>query len=105
MVTVLTPLSINPIKINLGTTDLNIYLDDILLFSNDLFVHAARLDQVLEAHGCAGILIKPSKTFLFQKHVHYLGHDLSASGISMIDEYVRNIIDWPTPTTEKVLAG
>ena len=23
-----------------GTTDLNVYLDDVLLFSNDLFVHA-----------------------------------------------------------------
>ena len=62
---------------HLGTTDLNVYLDNILLFSDDLFIHTARLDKVLEAHTLAGILIKPSKTFLFQKHVHYLGHYLS----------------------------
>ena len=41
---------------HLGTTELNVYLDDVLLFSDDLFVHVDRLDQVLEAHGRAGIL-------------------------------------------------
>ena len=55
------------------------------------------LDEVLETHERAGILIKPSKTFLFQKHVHYLGHDLSAAGISMIDEYRSpHILDGPS---------
>ncbi len=78
---------------HLGTRDLNVYLDDVVLFSDDLFDHATRLDQVLEAYGRAGILIKPSKIFLFQKHVHYLGNNLSAAGISMIDEYVQKFID------------
>jgi len=73
--------------------------------SNDLFIHAALLDQVLEAHGRTGIMIKQSKTFLFQKYVHYLGHDLSAAGISMIDEYVQKIVNWQAPTTGKDLAS
>ena len=90
---------------HLGTTNLNVYLDDMLLFSDNLFVHAARLDEVLEAHERAGILIKPSKTFTFQKHVHYLGHDLSAAGISMINEYVQKIVNWPAPATGKDLAS
>jgi hypothetical protein len=90
---------------HLGTTDLNVYLDDVLLYSDDLFVHAARLGEVLDAHAQAGILIKPSKTFLFQRNVHYLGHDLSATGIAMIDEYVQKIVNWPAPTTGKDLAS
>ena len=51
---------------HLGTTDLNVYLKDVLLFSDNLFVHAARLDEVLEAHERAGILIKQARLFCFR---------------------------------------
>ena len=51
---------------HLGTTDLNVYLDDVLLFSDNLFVHGARLDEVLEAHEHVGILIKQARLFCFR---------------------------------------
>jgi len=86
---------------HLGSQDINIYLDDVLLFSDNSEEHLARLDKVLEAHAQAGILVKPSKTFLFQSKVQYLGHELSIEDISMIDEYIQKIVDWPMPTTRK----
>ena len=67
---------------HLGSQDLNIYLDDVLLISDNSEEHLAHLDQVLEAHAQAGILVKSSKTFLFLSKVQYLGHELSIEGIS-----------------------
>ena len=87
----------------LGTAGLNVYLDDVLLFSNKLWEHVEHLEKVLEAHAEAGIKLKPSKTSLFQSSVNYLGHLLSEDGISMIPEYVENIVNWPIPKTVKQL--
>ena len=87
----------------LGTRGINVYLDDVLLFSNKLMEHVDRLEEVLAAHEEAGIKLKPSKTSLFQSEVQYLGHLLSAKGIAMIPEYVTNIVNWPIPRTVKQL--
>ena len=83
----------------LGTKRLNIYLDDILIFTDSLLDMVATLEQVFEKHAEAGILLNPSKTHLFRERVEYLGHMLSASGIEMVDDYVRKIVEWPTPVS------
>ena len=64
------------------------YLDDILTFSREPWVHLGHLAQVVRAHAVAGIKIQPCKTKLFQSEVEYLGHRISKGGISKIPEYV-----------------
>ena len=48
---------------------IGIYLDDMLVFTDVLV-----LENVFQKHREVGLMLKPSKTFLFQKEVEYLGH-------------------------------
>ena len=45
--------------------------------------------------------IKPKKSFFFQTEVGFLGHVLSAKGISPNPEKVDKVQDWPIPKTSK----
>ena len=85
----------------LGPKNIVIYLDDVLVFADRMTTHLERLVEVLEEHLAAGIKVKASKTRLFQEEVVYLGHKLSAEGISMVPSYVEKIKQWPAPKTAK----
>ena len=80
------------------------YLDDILIYSHTLEEHLEHLEKVVELHFKAGIKLQPTKTHLFCSQVNYLGHQVSAQGVTMIPEYVQRILDWPIPKTPKELA-
>ena len=45
--------------------------------------------------------IKPKKSFFFQTEISFLGHVLSAKGISPNPEKVDKVWDWPVPKTSK----
>lgn len=49
----------------------------------------------------ANLKLKPSKCFLFQKSVQYLGHIVSADGVSTDPQKVQAIADWPRPKCKK----
>ena len=48
-------------------------------------------------------MLKPSKNFLFQKEVEYLGHQLSVKGIAMVPSYYKKVTSWPSPTNKQEL--
>ena len=50
------------------------YLDDVLVYSTDLWGHLEHLRKVVQAHTRAGIKNQPQKTKIFQSEVDYLGH-------------------------------
>ena len=54
--------------------------------------------QRLASHG---LKIEPSKCFLFQKSVPYLGKIISTEGISADPEKVDAINEWPVPANAK----
>ena len=76
------------------------YLDDICIF-------AETADQMLDPIELMFSrlkefnLIKPKKSHFFQTSVTFLGHILSANGVSPNPEKVAKIKDWPTPKTPK----
>ena len=45
--------------------------------------------------------IKPKKSYFFQTSITFLGHILSANGISPNPEKVAEVIDWPVPKNPK----
>jgi len=49
----------------------------------------------MEAHTKAGIKIQPKKTKIFQTETEYLGHKVSQGGVQMLDQYVKDIQNWP----------
>ena len=51
-----------------------VYLDDIIVFSKTFETHLARLEEVIDRIGAAGLKLSPKKCHLFQTEVTFLGH-------------------------------
>ena len=75
------------------------YLDDIIVISRTVQEHFRNLEAILLVHRRAGLKLQPSKCFLFQLEVEYLGHLVSADGIKTVPAYVQVVKDWPLPLT------
>ena len=72
-----------------------IYLDNILIYSNNMFEHHQHVKEVLK-HLCkAGLYDKAEKYEFHSKLVEYLGYILSSSGLTMFNNKVKIIQDWP----------
>ena len=78
-----------------------VYLDDIIVISENYHQHLERLQTVLERLREAGLKIKPSKCELFQPEVLFLGHIVSESGIRPNPKTVEAVQDWKEPTNVK----
>ena len=89
----------------LANGNISVYLDDVLLGSNDAKEHLEKLIQLLEAHRKAGLLLKPSKCKLFREKIEFLGHELSKDGISTSPAHTNVICAWSRPVTGKELAS
>jgi len=74
------------------------YLDDIIVFSRDLDTHFQRLEKLFQRLREANLKLKPSKCFILQKQVCFLGFNVSADGVSTDPAKVDAILNWPTPT-------
>ena len=75
-----------------------VYLDDIIIYSRNTEDHFKRLQEVLERLRTAGLKLKPSKCYLFQKSVHYLGHIISEHGVETDPQKIQCVKEWPIPT-------
>lgn len=76
-----------------------LYLDDIVVFSSTVEQHVERLRVVLERLEHEGLKAKLSKCSFFRKEVHYLGHVISAEGVSTDPGKIEVVANWPTPTS------
>jgi len=74
-----------------------IYLDDIIIYSRSCVEHVSRLEEVLKRIAGAGLKLKPKKCHFFCKEVLYLGHVVSAEGISTDPAKVQAVQDWGVP--------
>ncbi|CAI5671940.1 unnamed protein product [Oreochromis niloticus] len=76
-----------------------VYLDDIIVLGQDSTQMLERLEQVFIRLRGANLKLKPSKCCLFREQVAYLGHIISAGGISTGPQKVQQVTEWPTPRT------
>ena len=77
------------------------YLDDICIFVETADQMLDRIEFVFSHLKEFNLKIKPKKLHFFQTSVTFLGHILSANGVSPNPEKVAKIKDWPTPKTPK----
>ena len=77
------------------------YLDDICIFAETADQMLDRIELVFSRLKEFNLKIKPKKSHFFQTSVTFLGHILSADGVSPNPEKVAKIKDWPTPKTPK----
>ena len=77
------------------------YLDDICIFANSADQMLDRFELVFSRLKQYQLKIKPKKSFFFQMEISFLGHILSAKGISPNPKKVDKVRDWPVPKTSK----
>jgi hypothetical protein len=76
-----------------------VYLDDILIYSDDPTAHRRHVAEVLERLRKHGLYAKLSKCKFNAEEVDFLGFVLGPDGIAMEHSRVQTIQDWPEPCT------
>ncbi len=71
-----------------------VYMDDILIFSQNEEEHKEHLQLVMERLRQADLYANPKKCFFFQKEVEFLGFIIDPTGIRMDPSRVKAIEGW-----------
>ena len=77
------------------------YLDNILIYSNNMSKHYQHVKKVLKCLYKAGLYVKVEKCKFHSKLVEYLGYIFSSSSLTMSNNKVKIIQDWPEPKKVK----
>ena len=75
-----------------------IFLDDILVYSKTFEEHVERLQHVFDKIREVGMKLSAKKCNFCQPQVKYLGHVVSAKGVSTDPDKTAKVSNWPTPT-------
>ena len=78
-----------------------IYLNDILIYSNNMSEYHRHVKEVLKYLCKAGLYAKAEKCKFHSKSVEYLGYIISPSSLTMSNNKVKIIQDWPEPKKVK----
>jgi len=68
-----------------------VYLDDILIYSDDITQHRNHVKEVLKRLHKSGLYAKAEKCKFYSDSMEYLGYVLSPSGLTMSDTKVKTI--------------
>lgn len=80
-----------------------VYLDDIIVFSRTLEEHEERLLKVLDRLEEFGLKVSIDKCQFCQTEVKYVGHIVSAAGVSADPDKIKAVAQWKAPTSLKAL--
>jgi hypothetical protein len=76
-----------------------VFIDDILIFSKTMEEHEEHLRLVLEKLRSNQLHAKFSKCEFWLTEVAFLGHVISAGGVSIDPGKVKDVLNWMPPTT------
>jgi hypothetical protein len=82
-----------------------IFFDDIMIYSKDLDSHVIHLTQTLDLLLQNQLFAKMSKCRSGCLEIEYLGHIVSAQGVSVDPGKIQATVDWPFPKNLKALRG
>jgi hypothetical protein len=80
-----------------------VFIDDILVFSKTMEEHEGHLRLVLEKLRSNQLYAKFSKCEFWLTEVAFLGHVISAGGVSVNLGKVKDVLNWMPPTTVSVI--
>ena len=78
-----------------------VYLDDILIYSDNLEQHQKDVAAILRAIRRQGMKLKPSKCECHQPETEYLGFIINNEGVKVDPIKTAAIWDWKGPTNKK----
>ena len=76
-----------------------VYLDDVIIFSDSLTEHFQHIREVFKLIGNAGLKLKLKKCQFLKDSVNYLGHIISAAGISPDPQKIERIATYKVPSS------
>lgn len=88
---------------DLHLTEVLVFLDDLIVFSDTLEEHESRLMKVLTRLRDYGLKLSPEKCHFFKTFVKYLGHVVDAHGVHTDPEKISALKCWPRPSNFKEL--
>jgi hypothetical protein len=74
-----------------------VYLDDILIYSDNRSQHKKHIKEVLYRLWKHGLYANAGKCEFHRDSVEYLGYILTSNGLHMAKDKVQTILDWPEP--------
>ncbi len=80
-----------------------IYIDDVVIFSENEEKHLQHLNQVFSSLSNAGLTLNLRKCNFFQKSLTFLGHVISGEGVKTDPSKVSAVCDFPVPQSLKDL--
>lgn len=80
-----------------------VYLDDVIVYFPDFESHLQHLEKVFRAMEKYGLKLQPDKCHLLRREVKFLGHVVSAAGVSVDPEKVSAVREWGAPKTVRQL--
>ena len=80
-----------------------VYIDDFLVFSDDIPSHAEHLRVLLDSAIAVGLKFNPSKCHFAYPSLRVLGHRVSTDGLSILEDRAAAIRELATPKTLKEL--
>ena len=74
-----------------------VYVNDIILFLRNLFMHEKHVRELLKAPLKAGVPAKLSKCLFSVTSILFLGFILIDKGFEMEEDRISTILNWPEP--------
>ena len=87
----------NDIFSNMLDVSVIVYLNDILIYSDDMTKHKVHVKDVLQGLQANELYASPSKCEFHKDTVEYLRFILSPDGLHMSEDKIKTILDWPEP--------
>ena len=74
-----------------------VFVDDILVYTKTFDEHLRALSTLFARLRAAGITLHPKKSHLLREQILYLGHVISANGVTPDPDKVRSVEEFPVP--------
>jgi hypothetical protein len=84
---------------------MDVYLDDIIIYSNTLEEHIEHVKKVLDILEREKLYLSVSKLQLLQPELSVLGRVVDDNGIRMDPHKVDTVLNWKAPTNRDLLRG
>lgn len=84
---------------------MDVYLDDIVIYSDTIEEHLEHVRIVLDILRKEKLFLSADKMHFFTEKMNLLGHVITDSGIQIDPHKVESIANWKTPTNKDLLAG
>lgn len=89
------------LKDEIATSHVVVYINDILIFTDNAQLHRQLLERVLQKLRENDLFAKPEKCHFEQPSVDFLGLIVGKNSIKMDPKKVEGVKNWPTPTKVK----